>query len=318
MHLRPSARFATALLLLAIGTPGIRATTFRGIAKDQGTNLLSRPVLDRTTPWYIDIEDNFTSYTAETFAGSTVTRGTGSQLIDTYADQHRIGFVPPFAGVPDGPLTGEAAALMGRWMGSTSYRLTDHGSVARQSADGVALTCIPWRVVPGLGNAYLIDLEVDLAAGESATVGYFGDLNVHGTTDSLSDSGLGQLAFRVTRGNGVDSQQYDWQVSWWEGSQQETTTGTFFLDITAPLRLELGWADGIINGYDAWISTDVASFRVWEETIASPIDVHGIGFELSGTESEVTSFLSAVPEPTNPIACLGSVLILVGLARRDS
>lgn len=315
-------RFVGVLLIGCVCIFPAQATaqgTFRGLQLDQGNNLIYEPVLDRTHPWFVDVVDNFTTYTDQTFEGQLFSRDLTHPLAGTYVDGLRIGFVPPTAGLPDGPLTGTAAEAVGRWMGGGSpqyvFDSAHGGSLARTSAGSVALACINWRVTPGLGNAYLLEMGVDLAQGESATVGYFGDIGVHGNSLSLLDGPLGQLAFGLERGTGGNSTRYDWTISWWEGATQQTATGTVFLTTGDPITLQLGWEDGSNSRYDAWIETTAASFRVWQDTMQDPIDVFAIGLELSGTQSKITDFLAAVPEPPTGLLAVGSA-VLSGLFRR--
>ncbi|MDA0657376.1 MAG: hypothetical protein O2931_03590 [Planctomycetota bacterium] len=295
-------------------------STFRGIQLDQGNNLIYEPVLDRVHPWFVDVVENFTTYTNQTFEGQIFSRNLSDTLAGTYVDGLRIGFVPPTEGLPDGPLTGTAAESVGRWMsgGSPQYTMDSahSGSTDRTSDGSVALACINWRVTPGLGNAYLLEMGVDLAEGESATVGYFGDIGVHGNSLSLLAGPLGQLAFGVERGTGGNSTRYDWTISWWEGTTQQTDTGSVFLTTSDPVTLQLGWEDGANHRYDAWIETTAASFRIWQDTMQDPIDVFGIGFELSGTQSKITEFVAAVPEPPMSLFATGAGLLLAIFRRR--
>ena len=103
--------------------------------------------------------------------------------------------------VADGPLPGGLADLHGRWMASDDSYVTttlNGGSVQRNTADGRAVACLPWRVWSGLGDSYYLEMSAIVATGETVSLGYFGD-PVFGSALGL-DGRLGQLVLNVSRG----------------------------------------------------------------------------------------------------------------------
>ncbi len=289
-------------------------TQFRGLQKDQGSNLHSSPVMGLDGRWFIDFNEGFTSYSNLLVGTDEFTRSYGSALKDTYVDGLRIGFVPPFANVPLGPLEGAAAQQAGRWMGAEGYVMSpDLGGSVRLASDqeGAAVTCVPWRVTPELGDFYLIELTAVVAEGESTRLGYFGDLGTHSPAGGLLESGLGQLVLDVTRGIGYASDQLSWTVGW-DAEGGASVSGAINSDQGAELALQLGWNEDT-NEFDAWID----DHRLVSGDMGTSIDVHGVGFELTGTESRVTGMLAAIPEPTSIYMGVVTFVLLLLAKRRD-
>lgn len=268
---------------------------FRGILKSQGGNELLNSPSD-FAPFYVDISDSF---------------GRDGSLIGSVADGWNIGFVSPHEidpatglRVQDGPLQGVLADEHGRWLASDSSYVTTSvggGSVQRTSAGGRAVASLPWRVWSGLGDSYYMEMSAIVATGETVSVGYLGD-PAFGSALGL-DGRYGQLVLTASRGEGANADRVTTSVGWDMNGQQVTfATGAFVSPNGEEIKLGLGWEDVATTGndlFDAWI---VAGGRM-QELLSGPmnaaIDVFGVGFELFGTDSRVTGFLAAVPEPTS-------------------
>ena len=66
------------------------------------------------------------------------------------------------------------------------------------------------------------------------------------------------------------------------------------------LKLQLGWKDMFASDndlFDAWLETPDGNTQLLSGNMGTEIQVHSAGFELTGTESFVTGFRTAVPEP---------------------
>jgi hypothetical protein len=280
---------------------------FRGIPREQtndlGSNKIESPVLTRVdNDFYVDIEDRFSRNGA--LAGS---------LADIRVSQ----LVAPFDGVPLGWLTGDAANAVGRWSGDTDYVVSD-GRLQRDSGLGIGVTHVPWRVTERLGDDYLLEVSAVVADGETARIGYLADPSL-GTNRGL-ESELGELTMSVSR---IDGRNLEWAVSWNmdDGSRQRfssiLTTPT---DTTGEeLNLQLGWEDVLGSNndlFDAWLQTSTGNTQLLAGNMATSIDVHAVGLELTGPESYIVGFRAAVPEPNALGLTLVGILGLVGLRRR--
>ena len=282
---------------------------FRGIPREQvnafGSNRIDSPVLTREdNDFYVDIEDSFSR--------------TGI-LSGSLADRRISQLVAPFDGVPLGWLDGAALNAVGRWEGSTDYLVTN-GRLQRSSGAGVGITHMPWRVTERLGDDYLLEMTAVIAEGETARIGYLGDPNVDLGRSLESD--LGELAMSVTRLSGTD---FEWAVSWNmdDGSRQR-----FASFLTTPsdttgeeINLQLGWEDvlGTNNDlFDAWLETSSGNTQLLAGNMATSIEVHAVGLELTGQDSYVVGYRASVPEPSS----LGLVFVgmagLFSLCRRNS
>ncbi|MFC1759520.1 hypothetical protein ACFL2H_12265 [Planctomycetota bacterium] len=283
------------LILMVIGVTGGRINgqeTFRGIQLDQTYNRhFSHAFGDH---WFIDLADTFSDAARP------------EQLADSYVDGISIGFVPPTSGDPH-------VSEFGRWMGSTDYVVdtSNSGTVGRQTGDGVGVTCIPWRVTPELGDFYLIEMTSVVAEGESVRLGYFGDVNVLGSSEGLVGD-LGQLVLDVTRGEGAAADSYAWTID--SPKLASPISDTF--DFTGEdLRLQLGWNENE-DKFDAWIESNDGDLHLAYGSLDGAIDVVGVGLELTGTGSRVQNFITAVPEPAGmPLFILG-LLAIVAANRR--
>lgn len=271
------------------------AQTFRGIELDQGFNQHSSPVFGGD--WFVDLKD--------TFSGA----GRATQLSHSHVDDIIIGFVPPTLPVPTEP------DEFGRWMGSDSYMVdAANGTVQRQDSQSIEVACIPWRVTPELGDYYLVELTSVVAEGESVRLAYFGDVSVHGTDSGLLGNGLGQLVLDVTRGEGVDAGVISWTVD--SPNLLNPISSSLNVNVNDELRLQLGWNDDN-NLYDAWIETANGNQQLASGSLINPIDVFGVGMELSGEHSQVSNFIAAVPEPSGNVLVLLSVFMLVVSSRTN-
>ncbi len=285
----------TCFVLISIGAvakPLNAQETFRGIELDQTFNRhFSQAFGDN---WFIDLTDTFSNTSRPT------------QLEGSQVDAINIGFVPPSDGNP-------ALSEFGRWMGSTDYVVDSggFGSVSRQTANGVGVTCIPWRVTPELGDFYLIEMDSVVAEGESVRLGYFGDVNVLGNSDGLAGD-LGQLVLDVTRGEGANADAYTWTI---DSPQLDNPISDVFNFTGDDLRLQLGWNENE-DKFDAWIESTDGDHHLAYGTLGGAIDVFGVGLELNGTGSRVNNFIAAVPEPAGASLIILGLLAVVGYARR--
>ena len=155
--------------LLIVDSAEARAWFFRGIPLEQtnslgASNRFSSPVLGGRE-FYADVVDLF---------------GREGELVGSRADMRVLGLVSPLNGVPKGPLTGDAADRAGRWIGNADY-VVSNGQVRRATGEGIAITHLPWRVTERLGDDYLLEMSAVVAAGETALLGYLGDVNIVGT-----------------------------------------------------------------------------------------------------------------------------------------
>lgn len=271
---------------------------FRGIPLDQGTNRLDSGAFDRTDmPYWIDIRDSFHR---------------DGLLGLSEADGEQVGFVPPVVDepVPDGPLTGDAAAAHGRWMpeqGDYVTSIADGGSVRRSTNIGPAVACLPWHVIAGLGDRYLIEMDAVVAVGESVTLGYFGDITQTGSAQGLNGD-LGALILEIERPH-TSPDEVIWTVEWDLNGNRQRLSSTTAAAIDDEMRLQLAWEDLAASGndlFDAWLETSSGNRRLAQGNMATEIDVFGAGFEIEGLGSYVTSFAAAVPEPaTGSLLCIG-------------
>ena len=96
------------------------------------------------------------------------------------------------------------------------------------------------------------------------------------------------------------------------GQRASFTTGTFDSKEGEELTLGLGWEDLTNSGndlFDAWLVAGGQTQEVLGGPMNAEIDVFGVGFELLGTGSSITRFLTAVPEPTSAVMLLLGLLI---------
>ncbi|MEM7315104.1 MAG: PEP-CTERM sorting domain-containing protein [Planctomycetota bacterium] len=281
---------------------------FRGIPVNQGNNLLPSNSLNRLNdtgePFYIDVLDTFD-------------RDGG--LGGSEADVLQIGFVPPEDGLPMGELTGSAAFNHGRWSKSSGDYVTsteNGGSVSRMNGQGTAVAHTPWRVAPGLGDYYQLEMTAMVAAGETVSLGYLGDIETYGTSDGLAGS-IGQLVLGVERGVGDDADTVTWTVAWDQDGTRQSFSNTIASPAEQELNLQLGWLDGGGDDlFDAWLGTDTSNTRLLQGNMGSAIDVYSVGFELDGGGSWVGSFTAAVPEPAAGMMALMAAGLALGTLRR--
>ena len=286
--------------LLSVGT-AFADTSFRGLPKDQGNNLLFSDSLDRLTlsgkPFYIDVRDQFAR---------------DGQLDGSDADSLQIGFVPPANGAPLGALTGAMADSHGRWVDSSGDYVStsaDGGRVRRATGNGNAVASTPWRVDPVYGDYYHIEMSAMVAAGETVTIGYLGDPALGQTLDS----NLGQLTFELTRGLSSLANQLTWTVAWDNNGLRQSLTNTLTVPEGDVLNMQLGWLEKMPNDtFDAWLGSSLGNTRLVQGNMGTAIDVHAVGFELSGTGSWIGGFTAEVPEPAT--GTIGLILTLGALA----
>lgn len=282
---------------------------FRGIPLEQtnafGSNRVESPVLTRAeNDFYVDIEDSFSR--SGVLAGS---------LADIRISQ----LVAPFDGVPYGWLSGSASRAVGRWGGSTDYVVAD-GKLQRSSGAGIGITHLPWRVTERLGDDYLLEMTAVVAEGETAHIGYLGDPSL-GTERSL-ESELGELTMSVTR---LDGTNLEWAVSW---NMENGSRQRFSSFLTTPsdttgeeIRLQLGWEDVLATNndlFDAWLETSSGNTQLLAGNMATSIDVHALGLELTGPESYVVGYRASVPEPSSLGLAFIGLVGLLGLKRRHN
>ena len=291
---------------------------FRGIDKLQtngaNNNNYNSIILDRSSdnPYHIDQQD--------TFSGQT------GNLVGSSSDTWNVGFVPVNTTVPEG--MGAAAwnaagntPRFGEWQGNEGYQVNSgHASYDPSSDPGAndnddleAFTCLPWRVTPGLGDSYVIAMDAYIAEGETAVLSYMGQ-------DAQANPTLDEMSIHLTRGTGALSNIVTW-TSWWNDEEQGSPR-----IITAPneeLSLELGWmdnADGndlfdvFLNGSRISGLTDATTMNT---TIETAVDIFGVGFAFSGSNSYANSFTSMVPEPSSALLMIIAVVGFAGFGKRQ-
>ena len=299
--------FVAAIAIMIISaSSAIADWNFRGIPVNQGNNLLPSNSLDRFVdtgePFYIDVLDSFAR---------------DGSLEGSDADVLQIGFVPPVADVPDGPLSGSADTAHGRWS-ANDYVTTsaNGGSVQRTLANEIAIASTPWRVSPNLGDYYQLEMTAVVAAGESVQLGYLGDAATHGTSEGLAGA-IGQLIFGLERGTGADEGTVTWTVAWDQDGIRQSFSSTVLSAVDQELNLQLGWLDGGSDDlFDAWLGTNESNTRLLQGNMGSAIDVYAVGFELDGTGSSIGSFTAAVPEPTAGMLAIIGVGFAINSIRR--
>ncbi|MCA9266630.1 MAG: hypothetical protein KDA60_22385, partial [Planctomycetales bacterium] len=220
-----------AVLVTLLGANLTSAQSFRGVPWIQTdahglTNEWLSPALGRGAPWYIDIQDNFDR---------------SSALANSVADTWSVGFVPPRDTNQRGRLSADLTADVGRWDADASLMVTD--GVVRLATDiGKGRATMPWRVMPGLGDDYLLDLNTVVAAGETVTLAFYGDVNAVGS-ETDEDSTVGVLVLDVNRGTGADINTVTWKVSWDAATGRQTFANTKQVSLEEELRLQLAWLD---------------------------------------------------------------------------
>ena len=296
-------------IVTLLGSSAAAEPRFRGIVLDQGNNLLFSNSLNRLDdqgkPFYIDVLDNFDRDMA---------------LLDSDADTLQIGFVPPVADVPNGPLLGQNALDHGRWTHGSDFATfsIDGGFARRTSMAGSGIAATPWRVTPGLGDYYQLEMQATVAVGETVSLAYLGDLDGIGATQGL-DGVLGQLLLEVSRGLGDDENLLTWTVAWDRSGTPQSFSSTTTAAVTEELHLGLGWLDLPNAGdlFDAWLGDSTGNTRLLQGNLVAAIDVHDVGFHSSGLQSTIHGFTAAVPEPTSaPLAMLGIACALFTARRR--
>ncbi len=310
---------ASLAAFVMLGSTLVRAElVFRGLPLYQQSNSLNSRALDRPLPFASDVIDEF--------------KRTGL-LRGSEVDGLQIGFVPPADGVPDGPLTGNAADQHGRWMpGSSAGLEAQNGTVHRTATSGITAACLPWRVFAGLGDDYLIQMSADVAVGEQVRIGYFGDVHTYGALQGLAGR-LGQLVLGIQRGSDTDSDptfnSHDlrWTVAWDVNGTRLSLRGDATAPVGEELKLQLGWKDETSDGddtFDAWLGTSAGEHRLAAgnlgTNLSSAIEVFGVGFEMLGSvtgtnDSWIGNFIGAVPEPNSASLILVAAGAL-GLRRR--
>ena len=303
------AMFATMIMissLTAYGQIGEGGPThFRGIEKVQtrpdGSDNYYRPsggvVLERIN-WHIDLQDDFTRTSTSTLDHSEV-------------DGWQVGFVPPVKQYdlpePYGELPEPYATQHGTWMGGSDYEVSNESVHRTNFSRENALTCLPWEVTPELGDDYLLAIDASIAPGETVRLAYFGDVAANGRFQGLMESANGQLVLQVTR---TSSSAANWTVKW-DGTAPGMISGKANgLDFSEDLNIMLGWDDGKNandDRFDAWIGNERVAGVFG---MGGQIESQGIGFELTGANSFVTSFTAAVPEPGT---CLLTIIGMVSL-----
>ena len=286
-------------MVLAVTSVTSAQQLFRGIPLDQGSNVqASEGMLNRSQDFYIDVLDNFS--------------GDGP-LSGREADTHRIGFVPPVAGVPNGLLQGAAADAHGRWIADSDY-IISNGRVVRETGVGQAIAQTPWRAFSGLGDDYKLEATAMVAAGETVSIGYFGESD--GSQGLNSD--FGQLVLGLTRGIDANENTLDWSVAWDDNGIRQTVTGTTTAALDEEINLQLGWLDtGAASDdlFDAIIGTSNGNQRLIQDSMGNAIDVFAVGFE-SGANSSFGSFTAAVPEPNTAMLAIFGIIGMVTATRR--
>lgn len=303
-----------------IGTSALQAELmFRGLPLFQQDNALISRALDRPIAFASDVVDEFNR---------------AGQIRDSEVDGLQIGFVPPVEGVPDGPLTGSALDAHGRWMSGASAGLElQNGSVRRTVSNGISTACLPWRVMAGLGDDYLIEMTANVAAGEQVRLGYFGNIQTFGALQGLAGR-LGQLVLGIERGSDTDndptfnSENLKWTVSWDVNGTRLSLRGEASAPVGEDLRIQLGWKDDNRTGddtFDAWLGTSSSNRRLAAgnlgTNLTNAIEVFGIGFEMLGTvaginESWIGNFVGAVPEPNSAGLMIAAATLLLSRRKR--
>ncbi len=240
--------------------------------------------------------------------------------MNSEADTLQIGFVPPIANVPDGLLEGQNAIDHGRWSyGSDYITSADNGGfVSRNTLDGSGIAATPWRVYPGLGDYYLLEMQANVAAGEAVTLAYMGDVETIGTAQGLSGA-LAQLLLQVTRGSGEEENVLTWTLSWDQSGTPRSFSSTTSAEVDELLNLQLGWLDLRFQGdlFDAWLGDANNNTRLASGSLDADLDVFDVGFHVSGLQSTVHRFIAAVPEPSSlPLSVLGMTCLLLMQGRR--
>ena len=281
-----------------------RMSTFRGIPRNQGDNLLYANVLNRMDdlgqPFFIDMQDQFARDGA---------------LLGSDMDTHQIGFVPPRENVPVGPLMGQDALDHGRWSAGSDFTTFQSGYTQRTSMTGSGIAATPWRAYPRLGDYYYVGLDAIVAVGETVSVGYLSDVETSKVTDGFEGE-VGQLHLDVRRGTGVHENELRWTVSWDDNGIMRSLSSTTEVPVNDQVQLQLGWLDrGGNDLFDAWLRTDLVSQRLVDGNMNTDIDVHDVGFFVSGPDSSVFGFAAAVPEPNGWMTQLLGLLSLI-IARR--
>jgi hypothetical protein len=203
-------------------------------------------------------------------------------------------------------------------MGHSSY-IVSNGLVRRATGEGIAVSHLPWRVTELLGDSYLLEMSAVVAVGETARLGYLGDVNIVGSESGLSAE-LGELILAIER---IDETQLKWSVAWNmdEGSRQEFSSflNTPHDSTGEEIKLQLGWTDIFDSNddlFDAWLDTSAGNTQLLSGNMSTEIDVHSSGFELTGLDSYVTGFRAAVPEPSSLCLAMLSLIGTLALRRR--
>ena len=291
---------------------------FRGIDKLQtngaNNNNYNSIILDRSSdkPYHIDQQD--------TFSGQT------GNLVGSSSDTWNVGFVPVNTTVPEG--MGAAAwnaagntPRFGEWQGNEGYQVNSgHASYDPSSDPGAndnddleAFTCLPWRVTPGLGDSYVIAMDAYIAEGETAVLSYMGQ-------DAQANPTLDEMSIHLTRGTGALSNIVTW-TSWWNDEEQGSPR-----IIAAPneeLSLELGWMDTLDGNdlFDVFLNgsriSGLTDATTMDTTIETAVDIFGVGFAFSGSNSYANSFTSMIPEPSSALLMIIAVVGFAGFGKRQ-
>ena len=252
-------------------------------------------------------------------------------LNDSVVDGFRTGYVPPFefdpAGnpVPDGLLTGVARNLPVAGCLKVAAITSHRASMAARSDEsptaGPAVACLPWRVYPELGEVYLLEMSAIVAEGETVSMAYFGDVQAYGTSQGLANE-LGQLVLGIARGTQAagTQDQLTWNIAWDDNGSRREFSGTSIASLNGEeIRMQLRWDDIRNSGndlFDAWLETGSGNQQLLSGSMSTEIDVFGAGFELNGTGSMITGFLTAVPEPSSALMGMGIFGLLLVLRHR--
>ena len=240
--------------------------------------------------WFIDVHDDF-----ENRFGA---------VNNTDVDSWQVGFVPPvFIGepAPCGPLdhidpTGALSETHGHWIADAAY-LVDEGQLglAAEWNGDTAVATLPWRITPDLQGNYVVDAVARVALGERVTIGFIGEASA---ANGMFNDEYGQLTLSVTR---VDANSLESIVKWdTDGDNQETndtfiTLATLLTDVPdTELRLQLALDE--TNGI---FDTRIDGTRLLAGSLGgTPRTVFGVGAELTGTGSYISSFASGVHSNT--------------------